>query len=143
VQKAGRTTFVHQAVIIIPPQSPGWFGSLFAQAQGHSDSLVIASGRALARPLLRHSIWSPPTRRPPPLSLPTLRMLSPILSRAALLASLAIGAVRAIDPVSWVGSKFFYSNGTQFYIKGNTHRPVPSTMNARGVLTPRQELRTN
>lgn len=35
-----------------------------------------------------------------------------------LLAGLQATAVSAIPSISAVGSKFFYENGTQFYIKG-------------------------
>lgn len=35
-----------------------------------------------------------------------------------LVAGLQATAVGAISPISAVGSKFFYENGTQFYIKG-------------------------
>jgi hypothetical protein len=40
------------------------------------------------------------------------------LSVPLLLAGLQATAVGAIPSISAVGSKFFYANGTQFYIKG-------------------------
>jgi hypothetical protein len=45
-------------------------------------------------------------------------MLAQALASVVLLASYAITAINAIDPISAVGSKFFYKNGTQYYIKG-------------------------
>lgn len=46
-------------------------------------------------------------------------MFSRTIAGAALLASLAIGAVNAAVPqISIKGTKFFYSNGTQYYMKG-------------------------
>ncbi|KIN03616.1 glycoside hydrolase family 72 protein [Oidiodendron maius Zn] len=45
-------------------------------------------------------------------------MFAIALAGVALLASYAITATNAIDPISVVGSKFFYKNGTQYYIKG-------------------------
>ena len=45
-------------------------------------------------------------------------MLAKALASAVFLASYAITAVSAIDPISVVGTKFFYKNGTQYYIKG-------------------------
>jgi hypothetical protein len=43
----------------------------------------------------------------------TLALTVPVL-----LAGLQATAVSAIPSISAVGSKFFYENGTQFYIKG-------------------------
>jgi hypothetical protein len=45
--------------------------------------------------------------------LATLALTVPLL-----LAGLQATAVGAIPSISAVGSKFFYENGTQFYIKG-------------------------
>jgi hypothetical protein len=46
------------------------------------------------------------------------------LATAGLLASLAFTAVNASVPtISISGAKFFYSNGTQYYIKGMRARP--------------------
>jgi hypothetical protein len=48
-------------------------------------------------------------------------MLSSLaLSVPFLLAGLQAATVNAVPTISAVGSKFFYENGTQFYIKGNT-----------------------
>jgi hypothetical protein len=46
-------------------------------------------------------------------------MFSKALVTAGLLASFAFGAVNATVPtISVSGAKFFYSNGTQYFIKG-------------------------
>ena len=45
-------------------------------------------------------------------------MFSKVLATAGLLAGLAINAVNAIPTIEAVGAKFYYSNGTQYYIKG-------------------------
>ena len=45
-------------------------------------------------------------------------MFSNAWATAGLLATFAINAINAIDPISVVGSKFFYPNGTQYFIKG-------------------------
>lgn len=45
-------------------------------------------------------------------------MFSKVLATAGLLASVAVGVVGAIPTIEAVGAKFFYSNGTQYYIKG-------------------------
>jgi hypothetical protein len=45
-------------------------------------------------------------------------MFSRTLARAGLLAGLAISAVNALPTISAVGSKFFDSNGNQFFMKG-------------------------
>jgi len=45
-------------------------------------------------------------------------MLSRALATAGLLAGFAINAVNAVPTISAVGNKFFYSNGTQYFIKG-------------------------
>lgn len=42
-----------------------------------------------------------------------------VLLVSLLLAGLQATAVSAIPSISAVGSKFFYENGTQFYIKGS------------------------
>lgn len=41
-----------------------------------------------------------------------------LLSAPLLLAGLQALAVGAVPTISAVGSKFFYENGTQYYIKG-------------------------
>jgi hypothetical protein len=46
------------------------------------------------------------------------KMFSKVLATAGLLASVAVGVVGAIPTIEAVGAKFFYSNGTQYYIKG-------------------------
>jgi hypothetical protein len=38
-----------------------------------------------------------------------------------LLAGLQATVVGAVPTISAVGSKFFYENGTQYYIKGNSY----------------------
>lgn len=46
-------------------------------------------------------------------------MFSKTLATAGLLAAFAIGAISAaVPPIKVVGSKFFYENGTQYFIKG-------------------------
>jgi 1,3-beta-glucanosyltransferase GAS1 len=55
-------------------------------------------------------------------------MFSKVLTTAGLLASLAISAVNAIPTIQAVGAKFFYSNGTQYYIKGMAGPPFCTTM---------------
>jgi hypothetical protein len=49
-------------------------------------------------------------------------MLSKLLAKAGLLAGFAVHAAVAasssVPTISAVGSKFFYSNGTQYFIKG-------------------------
>lgn len=45
-------------------------------------------------------------------------MFSKVLATAGLLASFAVSAVNAVPTIEAVGAKFFYSNGTQYYIKG-------------------------
>jgi len=45
-------------------------------------------------------------------------MFSKTLATAGLLASFAISAINAIPTIEVVGSKFFYSNGTQYFAKG-------------------------
>jgi len=45
-------------------------------------------------------------------------MFSKTFAVAGLLASFAISAVQAVPTVEAVGAKFFYSNGTQFFMKG-------------------------
>jgi hypothetical protein len=42
------------------------------------------------------------------------------LSAPLLLAGLQAATVGAIPTISAVGSKFFYENGTQYYIKGKS-----------------------
>jgi hypothetical protein len=45
-------------------------------------------------------------------------MFSEALATAGLLAGFAISAVNAVPTISAVGSKFFYDNGTQYFLKG-------------------------
>jgi 1,3-beta-glucanosyltransferase GAS1 len=46
-------------------------------------------------------------------------MFSKVLAIAGLLAGLAINAAaNAVPTIEAVGAKFFYSNGTQYFIKG-------------------------
>ena len=48
-------------------------------------------------------------------------MISNLLAKAGLLAAFAVNAAVAassVPTISVVGSKFFYSNGTQYFIKG-------------------------
>jgi hypothetical protein len=52
-------------------------------------------------------------------------MFARTLASVSLLASYAITAVNAVDPISVVGSKFFYKNGTQYYIKGTSALSPP------------------
>lgn len=54
-------------------------------------------------------------------------MLAQALASVVLLASYAITAIHAIDPISVTGTKFFYKNGTQYYIKGIAIPNYPST----------------
>jgi hypothetical protein len=47
-------------------------------------------------------------------------MLSKALATAGLIAGLAISAINAVPTIEAVGNKFFYSNGTQYIMKGMT-----------------------
>lgn len=58
-------------------------------------------------------------------------MFAKALAGVALLASYAITAANAIDPISVVGSKFFYKNGTQYYIKGTPARRLHPAKNTK------------
>lgn len=63
-------------------------------------------------------------------------MFSKTLAAAGLLASVAISAVNAAVPtITTSGSKFFYSNGTQYYMKGKGihHRRRAIANNSTGV----------
>ena len=40
------------------------------------------------------------------------------LAIAGLLAAVALNIVNAVPTISTLGNKFFYSNGTQYYMKG-------------------------
>ncbi|KAG9243609.1 Glucanosyltransferase-domain-containing protein [Calycina marina] len=52
-------------------------------------------------------------------------MFSRALAVAGLLATLAISSVNAVPTISAVGNKFFYSNGTQYYMKGIAYQLTP------------------
>ncbi|KAH8596884.1 glycoside hydrolase family 72 protein [Bisporella sp. PMI_857] len=52
-------------------------------------------------------------------------MFSRTLATAGLLATLAINAVSAVPTISAKGNKFFYSNGTQYFMKGIAYQLVP------------------
>ncbi|KAG9229788.1 Glucanosyltransferase-domain-containing protein [Amylocarpus encephaloides] len=52
-------------------------------------------------------------------------MLSKALVAASLIASSAFRPIEAVPTVSAVGSKFFMSNGTQFFIKGIAYQKTP------------------
>lgn len=54
-----------------------------------------------------------------------MRLSSPSLLAASLLLSLQTDLVLAAPKISTVGAKFFYENGTQFFIKGATHPTWP------------------
>lgn len=45
------------------------------------------------------------------------------LSSALLLAGLQAVVGATVPTISAVGSKFFYENGTQYYLKGGLHSP--------------------
>ncbi|KAL2070046.1 hypothetical protein VTL71DRAFT_14726 [Oculimacula yallundae] len=54
-------------------------------------------------------------------------MFAKSLTQAVLLASLAISTVHAAVPqISIKGTKFFYSNGTQYYMKGIAYQLTPA-----------------
>jgi hypothetical protein len=65
-------------------------------------------------------------------------MLSSMLAKAGLLATFAVhAAVAASAPhISAVGNKFFYANGTQYFIKG---MPIV-LLSSRNALTGRQQV---
>jgi hypothetical protein len=65
-------------------------------------------------------------------------MFSKILATAGLLASFAVSVVNAVPTIEAVGAKFFYSNGTQYYIKGMAVPP-----SSRLQLTALQVLHIN
>lgn len=66
-------------------------------------------------------------------------MLSKTLATAGLLAGFAISAVTAAVPtIKVVGSKFFYENGTQYFLKG-----MLFVFNSKLHTNSLQELRTN
>jgi hypothetical protein len=50
-------------------------------------------------------------------SIRPVEMLSTMLATASLLLA-AFNAVNAVPTISAVGNKFFYENGTQYFIKG-------------------------
>ncbi|BDD62516.1 hypothetical protein MPDQ_000781 [Monascus purpureus] len=54
-----------------------------------------------------------------------MRLSSPSLLAASLLLSLQTDLVLAAPKISTVGAKFFYENGTQFFIKGIAYQLVP------------------
>jgi len=45
-------------------------------------------------------------------------MFSRMLATAGLLAALAVHTAHAVPTISTLGNKFFYSNGTQYFMKG-------------------------
>jgi hypothetical protein len=55
-------------------------------------------------------------------------MFSKTLARTGLIAGLAINAVNAIPTISAVGTKFFDSDGKQFYIKGTSTASLRKTI---------------
>jgi hypothetical protein len=81
--------------------------------QQHHFRSIDSSVRVTQRPVRLRRTFT--TKQ----SLPTLEiMFSRAVLAASLLASSAINTVDAISTISVTGSKFFDSNGSQFYIKG-------------------------
>lgn len=98
-------------------------GSSFFSSNGlcslTGDSLVLdyfTRSLSLSQKHLSSQVRSLPHGLPSSQSLP--KMFAKALASAALLASYAVTAVNAVDTISAVGSKFFYKNGTQYYMKG-------------------------
>jgi hypothetical protein len=68
-------------------------------------------------------------------SITIITMFSDMLAKAGLLAAFAVNAAVAastVPTISAVGSKFFYSNGTQYFIKGMRQ---PSCSHSTQLLT--------
>jgi hypothetical protein len=55
-------------------------------------------------------------------------MFSNALATAGLLAGFAISLVGAAPTISAVGNKFFYSNGTQYFLKGTAALQLPRAL---------------
>jgi len=68
-------------------------------------------------------------------------MFSRTIVSAGLLAAVVVNMVNAVPTISTLGNKFFYSNGTQYFMKGKN---VPASLSLEGgLLTSPQELHIN